>query len=148
MNSVTPASTQAVTGTEYQPRISVRSPDLEQGLASRAGFSADDAVAEGSSRQAAAPVDDRELIQHQRTYEHWIKGAVGAGITGLGLYMFKLSVLPGGESVFEKLRGPEGDHDAMRHDLIDASLATAGGLLAMYDAYRVYRKEVAPRQPE
>ena len=148
MNSVAPISTQAVSGPTYQSQISVRSPDLEQGLPARAGFSSNDALAEGSSRHAAVPVDDRELVRHQRTYEHWIKGAIGAGITGLGLYMFKLSVVPGGESVFAKLRSPEAEHDALRHDLIDASLATAGGLLAMYDAYRVYRKEVAPRQPE
>ncbi len=99
-------------------------------------------------QEAAAQADDRELVRHQRSYEHWIKGAIGAGITGMGLWMFKMSVFPGGESILEKLRSPEADHDALKHDLIDASLATAGGLLAMYDAYRVYRKDVAERKAD
>lgn len=104
----------------------------------------------GVVQHQAAPTqaDDRELIKHQRSYEHWIKGAIGAGITGMGLWMFKLSAVPGDESVFIKLHDPEADHDRLKHDLIDASLATAGGLLALYDAYQVYRKDAAERRAD
>lgn len=132
-------------------RFPVAAPELDNAQdqsqrATAANSAADLEMGEIAAQEAPAQADDRELVRHQRSYEHWIKGAIGAGITGLGLYMFKLSILPGGESFFEKIRGPEGDHDALKHDLIDASLATTGGLLAMYDAYRVYRKDVAERR--
>ena len=102
--------------------------------------------------EAAAPGDDRKWVKHQlkhqRTYEHWVKGVISLGTAAVGCWMFKISVFPNGKSLVEELGNPEANHDALKHDLLYAMLATAGGILAMSDGYRVDRKDAAEKKAD
>jgi len=67
-------------------------------------------------------------------------------MTGMSIWMFKMAAFPDGKSIVDELGDPDAHRDALKHDMVDSVLAMAGGTLALYDAYRVYRRDRVERQ--